>query len=155
MPEGVTSWTDWLAAARYVFAVLAEDLGFRPLLAACGVPLLAVAGWIAWQRKRHLTLRILLGIPELSSDPADSKLLDEGIYSRIRHPRYVEFILGLVGWSLVLSYLGFYWMTAATVVAILLIVPLEERELRDRFGAAYEDYALRVPRYLPRRRSGR
>lgn len=206
MPESYTSWIDWLAAARYVFAaflvislppavcwwflvhplarrlrrlgakvaltlvfalfflsiaalfpfrdaLLAEDLGFRPLLAACGVPLLAVSGWVARQRKKHLTWRILLGIPEMSADPADSKLLDQGIYSRVRHPRYVEFTLGMIGWALILNYLGLYWMTAAGIAAVLLIVPLEERELRDRFGTAYDDYARRVPRYLPHRRA--
>jgi protein-S-isoprenylcysteine O-methyltransferase Ste14 len=31
-------------------------------------------------------------------------------------------------------------------------VRLEERELRDRFGAEWEAYARRVPRFLPRRR---
>jgi len=31
------------------------------------------------------------------------------------------------------------------------VVRLEERELRDGFGAEYEDYCRRVPRYLPGR----
>ena len=31
-----------------------------------------------------------------------------------------------------------------------LVVVLEERELRQRFGAAYDAYARQVPRYLPR-----
>jgi protein-S-isoprenylcysteine O-methyltransferase Ste14 len=30
-------------------------------------------------------------------------------------------------------------------------VLLEERELRDRFGAEYEEYCRRVPRYIPKR----
>jgi len=31
-------------------------------------------------------------------------------------------------------------------------VLMEERELRDRFRAEYEEYCRQVPRYLPRRR---
>ena len=34
-----------------------------------------------------------------------------------------------------------------------LVVLLEERELLERFGDAYRDYAGRVPRYVPRLRS--
>jgi protein-S-isoprenylcysteine O-methyltransferase Ste14 len=29
------------------------------------------------------------------------------------------------------------------------VVLLEERELRDRFGAEYDEYCGRVPRYIP------
>ena len=38
---------------------------------------------------------------------------------------------------------------AAILPAVHLIVLLEERELGRRFGAAYDEYAARVPRYLP------
>jgi len=33
---------------------------------------------------------------------------------------------------------------------VLLIVRIEEHELRDRFGAEYEAYCARVPRFVPR-----
>jgi protein-S-isoprenylcysteine O-methyltransferase Ste14 len=131
--------------------LLVRDLGFRPLLAAAGLPVLVAGMAIALKRKKHLTTRILVGIPEMSADPAASKLLDQGIYGRIRHPRYVEFSLAMIGWSLILAYLGIYLMTAAILPLLHLIVVLEERELRDRFGPAYAEYAARVPRYLPRR----
>jgi protein-S-isoprenylcysteine O-methyltransferase Ste14 len=35
--------------------------------------------------------------------------------------------------------------------AIHLVVLLEEPELRERFGAEYEEYCGRVPRYIPKR----
>jgi protein-S-isoprenylcysteine O-methyltransferase Ste14 len=36
------------------------------------------------------------------------------------------------------------------VAAILVVIRLEERELRDRFGAEYETYRARVPALVPR-----
>jgi protein-S-isoprenylcysteine O-methyltransferase Ste14 len=64
----------------------------------------------------------------------------------------VEFAVGIVGWALVLDFVGVYLMAAGAILCLLAIVPLEEKELRERFGRDYEEYAERVPRYLPRRR---
>ena len=40
-----------------------------------------------------------------------------------------------------------WWALMAVVIA------LEEREMRTRFGAAYRDYSRKVPRFFPRRES--
>ena len=42
-----------------------------------------------------------------------------------------------------------YWIVA--IQCLLAIGRIEERELRDRFGAEYEAYYARVPRFVPRR----
>ncbi|MDH3369164.1 MAG: isoprenylcysteine carboxylmethyltransferase family protein, partial [Gemmatimonadota bacterium] len=92
---------------------------------------------------------ILSGIPELrKGDPG--RLLTEGIYARLRHPRYVEVILGVISYALVANYLGGYVVVLVTVASMVPLVLLEERELRDRFGDAYDEYARRVPRFIPR-----
>ena len=42
------------------------------------------------------------------------------------------------------------WAVAAAWTALtLLAISFEERELRTRFGAAYEDYCRQVPRFVP------
>ena len=51
------------------------------------------------------------------------------------------------------NYSGAWVLYALAFPAIHLVVLLEERELRERFGAEYEDYCRRVPRYLPRGQS--
>jgi protein-S-isoprenylcysteine O-methyltransferase Ste14 len=37
-----------------------------------------------------------------------------------------------------------------TLPVMHIIVLLEEKELKERFGRDYEDYCRRVPRYIPK-----
>lgn len=152
--------TFWFLGAFYAVTIaglyplrnvlLGRDLGTSLPAIAAALPLVVVAGVISRKRRRHLTFRILAGVPELAPDPRGAGLLTEGIYGRIRHPRYVEFTLALVGWSLFVNYAGLYLITALSILALYLIVLIEERELHQRFGPAYADYSARVPRFIPR-----
>lgn len=134
-------------------ALLGRDLGTSVPLMIVAAPLMAVAFVISRKRRKYLTFRRLAGVPEIAPEKHGIGLLREGIYSRMRHPRYVEFSLALVAWSLLANFVGLYWMTAATLVLLYLIVLMEERELRERFGQEYVDYAAQVPRFIPRLRS--
>ena len=141
-------------AALYPFrdALLGRDLGASAPAVALALPLLVAGGVVSRKRRRHLKFKTLAGVPELSPERHGIGLLTEGIYSRIRHPRYVEFTLALTGWALFANYLGLYLLTALALAALYLIVLIEERELRERFGPAYAEYSARVPRFVPRRR---
>ena len=133
--------------------LVGSDLGTHaiPVIFAA---LLAIAAFaLAMARKKHLTMRILSGVPELQSDGKGGALLCEGVYSRIRHPRYVEIVLGTLAYALFANYVGAYVVALFTIPVLHLIVVLEERELIDRFGDEYRDYAERVPRYVPRRKA--
>ena len=142
-----------LALERRV--LLGSDLGFSVFGVGLGLVCLGGAQAIMRQRRKQLTGRILSGIPELSADPGDQKLLSEGIYGRIRHPRYIEALLWVLGYSLIANYVGLYVLFVLSVPTLFLIVLLEERELRERFGTEYEEYCRRVPRFVPVRGSGR
>ena len=131
--------------------LVGTDFGTSLPLIALGAICAAFGITIAVKRKKYLTMAILAGIPELSRGGEKGKLLTEGIYGRIRHPRYVEALLGVLGYALITNYLGMYILFVLTVPALYFIVVLEERELRDRFGSAYEEYSERVPRFFPRR----
>jgi protein-S-isoprenylcysteine O-methyltransferase Ste14 len=133
-------------------ALLGRDLGTKPVLIGLAVPLLVVGGVISKKRKRYLNFKTLAGTPELAPETHGIGLLTEGIYGRIRHPRYVEFTLALAGWTFFANYLGLYVITGLSIAALYLIVLLEERELRERYGQAYFDYSARVPRFVPRLR---
>ena len=100
--------------------------------------------------RRRLPIATLIGIPELSPRAAGGTLVTEGIYSHIRHPRYLQVMLRLAGFALFANYLALYALLALCLPLIYLIVLFEERELRQRFGEEYERYCHHVPRFLPR-----
>jgi hypothetical protein len=63
---------------------------------------------------------------------------------------HVEGMIGILGFSLLANHPVLYGMVALLAICIYAITRLEERELRTRFGAAYEAYSRRVPRFIPR-----
>jgi protein-S-isoprenylcysteine O-methyltransferase Ste14 len=131
--------------------LLGADLGFSWPLFAVGVLLIVAAAWISLKRRKHLTMRILAGLPELEAEPdKQGVLLEKGPYAVIRHPRYVEVVLATFAYAAVANYAGCWLLVIAMLPVLHLVVVLEERELRERFGDAYRDYAARVPRYIPR-----
>jgi protein-S-isoprenylcysteine O-methyltransferase Ste14 len=133
--------------------ILASDYGTNYFFIALSViPFtLAIAIYLSYQK--NLTIQIQAGIPELTDNPK-SVLLTEGIYSRIRHPRYVETILWIIGYALFTNYLAVYLAFFLMLPLIHIVVLLEEKELKARFGLAYEEYCRHVPRYIPKIPSG-
>lgn len=130
--------------------LLAVDFGTNWVLVAVGAVLMSVGIYLKRQFGRHLKYRILTGLPELDPQRQDSKLLTEGIYSRIRHPRYVQYVLVVLAYALFSNYLAMYVLCALLIPAILTVVHWEEKELRRRFGKEYEEYCARTPRFIPR-----
>lgn len=98
---------------------------------------------------RELKKRILVGIPELDPASHGVRLLTEGIYSRVRHPRYAQAMVAAIASAMFTNYLASYVAALVMVTGMFGLVPLEERELRDRFGAEYEAYRARVPHFTP------
>ncbi len=70
----------------------------------------------------------------------------------MRHPRYLEIGFILAAIALFVNYLAVYILLAAYIPVIYLVVLFEERELRGRFGDAYESYCRKVPRFIPKLR---
>ena len=132
--------------------LLGVDYGTSYATIAVAVVGAAGGAWIVIARRKLLTAGILAGMPELSEDRYPGTLLSEGIYGRIRHPRYIEVFLFSLAYALFANYLGPYIMVVLLVPAIYLLVVIEEHELRERFGKDYEEYCRRVPRFVPRRR---
>ncbi len=139
---------------RWRGVLLAVEFGFRWPLAALGIVCLAGAVWLERHYRRQIDIPTLLGLPELSRK-RPSRLLTEGIYGRLRHPRYLGLLLELSAFALFVNYLAAYGLIAAAIPLGYLLVRLEERELLQRFGKDYERYMSEVPRFLPRLRRRR
>ena len=131
--------------------LIGRDLGFVPVLIAPALVSYAIALFIYAQRRRHLTSRILTGVPELAAGGRAGRLLTEGIYSRLRHPRYLELALGTFSLTLFVNHVGIYGLLVAFLAGLHAVVLLEERELRERFGEEYAAYEAKVPRFIPHR----
>jgi len=106
---------------------------------------LYVAGAVALARTKHDAV----GTP--------NQLIVEGPYRYVRNPVYLAMVIIIVGLSLLYQ----AWQVSDIgktsflfVMGHLAVVFLEEPATRKRFGEAYEDYCRRVPRWLPRLRSG-
>ncbi len=118
--------------------------------AACvtaGLALILFEIWIFWLVKRDLGAARLVGQTELSGG---GEIARHGIYARLRHPRYVGSLLAILGACLIAGTHAMWIAAAAWTVFALLAISFEERELRARFGRAYEEYSRRVPRFIPR-----
>jgi protein-S-isoprenylcysteine O-methyltransferase Ste14 len=69
----------------------------------------------------------------------DGDLITTGIYSKIRHPMYLGFILWLIGFPVCFGALFSLALSLLFIVNILFWRYLEEEELEKRFPA-YSDY---------------
>ncbi|WP_107771049.1 methyltransferase family protein [Nocardioides sediminis] len=75
-------------------------------------------------------------------------LVTTGVHARTRNPIYVGFTLAHLGLAAATRN---GWMLATCPLSAVLVhryVPREERQLHELFGAEYDAYRARVPRYL-------
>jgi len=79
-----------------------------------------------------------------------SKLIQRGIFGQCRNPMYVGNALICLGVVLLAHSYTFYFIVLPFVLlAYMCIVAAEEDFLRTKFGVEYEEYCLRVNRWLP------
>jgi len=111
-----------------------------------GAALLVFESWIFWRVRRDLGGSRLVGQAELQGR---GELQLRGVYARMRHPRYVGSLLAIIGACLLAGTRGMWIVAAVWAVLTFASVLLEEREMRVRFGAEYDEYCRRVPRFWP------
>lgn len=130
---------DWLVPGYflYVFLTFSERMVLGGILVAIGLALILAGG--------HYFSLAKTNIPPYR--PA-LHLVTDGLYAFVRNPMYVGLGFMLAGlavafasdWTLVL-------MIPAAIVLHRGVVLREERYLEIKFGDAYRQYMLRVPRY--------
>ncbi len=156
----------WLLGAALLYAFRDRLFASReapPWAIVLGLALVLGDAWVVRRVHRDLGGPRLLGFAELAGGPESrpeasgfgtglaghSGLVQQGLYARVRHPRYTGMMAAVVGACLIAATLLLWIVAAAWWLLAILAVLLEERELRARFGQAYVDYARRVPRFLP------
>jgi protein-S-isoprenylcysteine O-methyltransferase Ste14 len=79
------------------------------------------------------------------------ELVAVGFYRYVRNPMYVGVLLILIGHFLWFKNI---WLIVYAVVAFLIVhlfvTMYEEPTLKRKFGADYEEYLKKVPRWIPR-----
>lgn len=134
--------------------ILAVEYGTNWILVALGLLAYGIAAAIEVQCRQHLKFGMLTGLPEIAPDRVEGKLLTDGVYGIVRHPRYVTMFFALLAVALFTNYLGVYVLLVVLTPTIYVMTLLEERELRDRFGQEYVEYTRRVPRFVPGKVAG-
>ena len=80
------------------------------------------------------------------------RLATTGPYARVRHPQYAGFLLVMLGFLAQWPTIVTLAMFPVLVVAYRGLAIGEERAVRAQFGADWDTYARRTPRFLPHRR---
>lgn len=143
----------WLPLAFIIYKNRALFVGYR-----LSIPfILRMAGWLPFiggilihlWTGRLLSLWGLIGLPEIYKG-TKGKLVTTGIFSVIRHPTYLAHTMIFIGGFLITGIIAIGILTIIDLLVVLIvIIPIEERELINRFGYEYIEYRNRVPRFLP------
>jgi protein-S-isoprenylcysteine O-methyltransferase Ste14 len=125
---------------------LRAGTAFNSVAVACGVVLVVLGTVIRVAAIRTLgkafTATVHVGV--------DHRLVQQGLYRRVRHPSYLGALLALIGVPVLFSA---WWATAMTVAAMSFAyrrrIQLEEHALIERHGDAYRGYRDRTAMLVP------
>jgi protein-S-isoprenylcysteine O-methyltransferase Ste14 len=95
-------------------------------------------------------LLIIFGWKEIHESKGN--LVTTGIYSHIRHPQYLGFLLMTFGMNLEWTTLFTFTLWPVIVVVYYRLAKMEEKEAEEVFGEEYRKYQQEVPMLLPRLR---
>jgi protein-S-isoprenylcysteine O-methyltransferase Ste14 len=115
-------------------------------LALLGFVLIGVDVFTFTKSEAVLGGRRIVGHSELAGS---RELIARGLYTRVRHPRYLGMMSGVLGACLIVALPPLWAASVVWLFLALLTIRAEEHELHARLGPAYAAYAERVPALLP------
>jgi protein-S-isoprenylcysteine O-methyltransferase Ste14 len=118
------------------------DLRVLPLGAALLAGGLALSVWAALLFRAEGT--------ELNpTSPSNKKLVIRGPFRWTRNPMYLSLVIVTLGLAFAIGALPMFAVPALVfATASLVHIPFEEAKMRRQFGAAFDDYVVRVRRWL-------
>ena len=119
-----------------------------PMLLRClGALIISLSLWLFWRSHADLGANWSPSL-EIRKNHC---LVNTGVYSRVRHPMYSSIWLWCLGQGIMLPNLVVGWApTLCFTVMYFTRVRREEQLMRDRFGAAYEEYQTQTGRLIPK-----
>ncbi len=149
----------WIALPVWLVCAAAIIVGHNELLArridrdaltwAAGAALFFAASWLDAQTRHALGWRRLVGLTELNPQHQLSMVVRTGIYARLRHPRYLLYMLMVLSMAFLTGALAIFLLAFLNILMYQILAPLEERKLLDQYGPQYRDYQRVVPRFVP------
>ena len=107
------------------------------------------AGQMGWARLLFAGALFLPG-PAAEANNVPQFLVVSGPYRYVRNPLYTTDMALIAGTALLTQNWGLVAVLLAYIAQLALQLPLEEQELRVRFGERYTGYCRAVPRFIPR-----
>lgn len=138
----------WLIAAAgifVIFQVFPNQLVFQKSAIVSFLVWLAIAFWLylsisaaSIHRQSHLSVKKI------------DKIVETGIYAKVRHPIYLADML--LAWAAFLFQpeIRFLFSVLWFTLVFLIWMNLEEKALSEKFGEKYLEYKKRVPKIIPR-----
>lgn len=81
---------------------------------------------------------------------AKNQLVTTGIYSYIRHPQYLGFLLLTLGMNIQWITIPTLLLWPALVILYYRFAKKEDKEMEEKFGEEYRTYSRSVPMFIPR-----
>lgn len=144
----------WLPLAYVIYInrefLMQFRIAFPAAVIAAGILLLIAGTLLHIWTGMLLGLWGLMGLPEISTR-IKGRLVTRGPFSVVRHPTYLAHTLMFLGVFLLSGVVAVAVITFVDFLLIsLVIIPLEDRELLNRFGDEYKRYMERVAGFIPR-----
>lgn len=144
--EGIGYWSVWIFPRRYFSPIVPMSRAAEIGVAALAIAISVVSVWFCGAALRTLgkqwtyRARVLEG----------HELITQGPYSLVRNPIY----LGMFGMLIATGLAMGQWPVVLGACLVFLIgteirIRSEENLLREAFGEKFEEYARRVPAFIP------
>ena len=126
----------WLLPLAIIIPKPYGYVGIMAIISGIAMPL-----WVNWRFSQAQTT--------IKPFQESSALVTDGLFRYCRNPAYVGMVLGLVGIVVILGSLAPWFFVVLFTIAIdRKFVLHEERALRERFGATYDEYCRKVRRWI-------
>jgi protein-S-isoprenylcysteine O-methyltransferase Ste14 len=137
----------WLFPRPYFSSILPMPKDAEIAVSAVAFAIAIASVWLCGAASRTLGKQWTYGARVIEG----RELITRGPYARVRNPIYP----GLFGMIVATGLVAGRWWMAIIGAAIFLAgtairIRMEEKLLRETFGATFDDYAFRVPPFFPR-----